>query len=681
MNWYKIAEYEKFRERIDNISRNAERPFASWFPNGDRVYIPLQISNNENIEIDQYVKKELESQGYQLDVENYIQGYCFKDGIKYKIGKIINKLYMIEKKKLETAFQTGEKYSVEQDLRDIQRYYEELMQEFVNSPIRAAKKSNTFYVVISQNPHDVASMSTDRQWTSCMELGVGAHHDDVYKEVQAGSLVAYLVREDDKNIEDPLARIAIKRFVNKDRESVAVAESSVYGQEVAGFAETVKQWLISKQGDIKPGIYRRCGGQWSDTFSDSFFTPPTTKEGWMKWFRRQDENAKSTYYTVTLSDQFKQFLDYNDISYYDSPNFFSEEEAERWINSHDFFNYTDSFLEYQSEPDGFEKDDDDDEYEEKPYEIKTRTVDNSGSMHMLAIKEIVGAEKGEYPIEIIKEIKELFASNRLMMNETFNTLIKKYPEIFSKEELVDYFDKFGLTQLNQIENDDIKKEILPILMQNAEDYLDRITKNPQELFSADKNIENDFLRAQVNFSDRVTNVFNNKIDERLGENIIRKLEAFVNRIDLSIQNKEFGENTELEMSRMLSDVAHIFFMKNADTPSAQRTYATILKYWGNPRQHTPFSNQKYSPINVFTVGSGLARLGNNGRQFLPFLKQKLEEEQLRNETLKKDKPDNTWYNQLNEEIKFSDNIVETLLYIIDSIESGKGKSSKYSFRR
>ena len=92
-------------------------------------------------------------------------------------------------------------------------------------------------IVISQDPHDVAQMSTGRQWTSCMDLGgegrePGSHHEDIFCEVQKGGLVAYLIRAEDGAIADPLARIHIRRFDNRAGQSVAVPEQSVYGNEI-----------------------------------------------------------------------------------------------------------------------------------------------------------------------------------------------------------------------------------------------------------------------------------------------------------------------------------------------------------------------------------------------------------------------------------------------------------------
>jgi hypothetical protein len=44
-------------------------------------------------------------------------------------------------------------------------------------------------------------MSTDRNWTSCMNLNTGMHADTALKQVQYGGMCAYLIEKSDKNIE------------------------------------------------------------------------------------------------------------------------------------------------------------------------------------------------------------------------------------------------------------------------------------------------------------------------------------------------------------------------------------------------------------------------------------------------------------------------------------------------
>jgi len=88
--------------------------------------------------------------------------------------------------------------------------------------MRPSLKNNNLSVVISRKAEDIAGMSTDRRWTSCMRLpgygdeNGGLYNDILYYDVKLGTLVAYLIKKDDRNIENPLARIAIKPLFNLD---------------------------------------------------------------------------------------------------------------------------------------------------------------------------------------------------------------------------------------------------------------------------------------------------------------------------------------------------------------------------------------------------------------------------------------------------------------------------------
>ena len=84
----------------------------------------------------------------------------------------------------------------------------ELYQGFMDDSTRTL---STMFAVISRNATDIANMSTGRAWSSCMGSG-GFNWRYVPKDIQAGSLVAYMVSEKDPDIVNPLARILIKPF-------------------------------------------------------------------------------------------------------------------------------------------------------------------------------------------------------------------------------------------------------------------------------------------------------------------------------------------------------------------------------------------------------------------------------------------------------------------------------------
>jgi len=74
-------------------------------------------------------------------------------------------------------------------------------------------------IVVSRHPYDLAGMSTDRSWRSCMHITDGSNKDYVTKDIIGGSLVAYLINKTDLNINNPLGRVLIKPYVNTDTTS------------------------------------------------------------------------------------------------------------------------------------------------------------------------------------------------------------------------------------------------------------------------------------------------------------------------------------------------------------------------------------------------------------------------------------------------------------------------------
>lgn len=67
-------------------------------------------------------------------------------------------------------------------------------------------------ICISMHPYDIAGMSTDRGWTSCMNLRGGSNKKYVKQDVANGVLVAYLIEPQDKNINKPIARALAKPY-------------------------------------------------------------------------------------------------------------------------------------------------------------------------------------------------------------------------------------------------------------------------------------------------------------------------------------------------------------------------------------------------------------------------------------------------------------------------------------
>ncbi|MCP4649555.1 MAG: hypothetical protein GY853_05685 [PVC group bacterium] len=272
--FYKYAAgiYEGYRDKIEELSKKNPYPFREWFGKDGRAYIEFQPSVSG---VDENVKKLLEEYGYTIT--DYNTGLASKDGRILRIGKILAKIRKEKIKELDLKNQLNEMENYDEALKEINRYMDRIEIEFQASKYRVSK-GQEHLIVFSQDPHDVAKMSTERGWSSCMELEKGKCYEDVYCEVEGGGFVAYLITKQDRNIENPLARIHIKRFDNDKGVSIAVPDKSVYGNSLPGFYEAVEKWINQKQQRIEYGEYGREGGVHSDTLKKTHIIAPTNKE-------------------------------------------------------------------------------------------------------------------------------------------------------------------------------------------------------------------------------------------------------------------------------------------------------------------------------------------------------------------------------------------------------------------
>lgn len=219
---------------------------------GYRLYLPIKPGKRPKVVVPKFIDRAISSAGYR--VEDYITGIAVDMAGKrrIKIGKL---------------------------LKD-----EELRNQFANDPQRAAFK-NDYVCVISAHPYDVIGMSTGRRWddTSCMRLaqpGVrgGAFQSTVRHDVAEGTLVAYAISPNDKNINKPHGRLLIKPFYDEHRNILFRVETTVYGTPVPGFVETVQRWLKKVNKDAAQGIYKIADGLYDDGVGEAFINVDVDKK-------------------------------------------------------------------------------------------------------------------------------------------------------------------------------------------------------------------------------------------------------------------------------------------------------------------------------------------------------------------------------------------------------------------
>ena len=585
MSWYKLSQaYEQFRSKVEQEAQQNTYPFRNWFNEQGRVYIPFSPLSTEQNQTDTDVEQLLTENGCKIT--DYRGGYCQSGNRTYKIGKFLEQLRKRQLQEIREKHQKGEIYNLERTLAETNKYFNDIINEFVNSPLRIKKGEEQFLVVISQNPHDIAQMSTDRAWTSCMTLGSGIYHKNVYCEVKEGGLVAYLINKNDLNIEDPLARIHIRRFENKNGQSIAIPEDSVYGNEVSGFSELVKGWLDNKQGNIQPGQYYRKGGGYSDTFSSGAIIGPTNPEEVLKWFKGEDKSSVYSEWEVSdeLHDQYMQFFSEEEMYEYSpyesgpsdySKTFKSEKEAKQYLEEvvkmdniygeydreivENFINEGNEDIDDDSPP-GWTKKDRTGKWNIPRFNISEIKHDNRRELKKEAVNAILNAEKGVYPEEILKEIKKyiFFKSPHPVVNyDAKKQFYIKYPELMTEEDIqllsVSQNIEF-VKNLPEEEQEEYKQawlERISGIIDNPDVLInDEIKKMVQKRnMSSDirerAGIDSDILtRLELRVNDEIASPL--ELFKPIPEPLIRKLVNFASNINsflskINLQEETFNE--------------------------------------------------------------------------------------------------------------------------------------------
>ena len=172
--------------------------------------------------------------------------------------------------------------SLENTRSFFKREFERLLQQYNEIPeveeVRTSKPKS-YYIIFSKHPIDVAAQSTNRGWTSCMNLYSGSNMRYVSWDVIEGTMVAYLVSEDDLNINNPVARKSIKPYVNVEDETNVLyePESKTYGTAPQGFSARIEELMNQAQPD-KRGTFQLVDTLYCDSKSQITKVDPKMAE-------------------------------------------------------------------------------------------------------------------------------------------------------------------------------------------------------------------------------------------------------------------------------------------------------------------------------------------------------------------------------------------------------------------
>lgn len=240
------------------------------FGGEDRLIYPLELNYNEqtNHKLLDNINNLLFKNGYSISsLADYIKGIAHKtnsNGADYKnpvrIGKLLEKFEPVDEIEITTR---------ENGRRERKRVPgKPLLHEYKMDPMR--KGAGQYYVVVSRHPYDISGASTDRNWTSCMDLGSprveyknksrneGMNKKFIPRDIQQGSIISYVVTKDELlpngkvALRRPLSRILLKP--HKSDKSPVYTVGKMYGNPYEEFAEFMTKWTtVNLNNEIAEG--------------------------------------------------------------------------------------------------------------------------------------------------------------------------------------------------------------------------------------------------------------------------------------------------------------------------------------------------------------------------------------------------------------------------------------------
>lgn len=656
--FYKIAEdtYKEFKDKIEQLSEKNSYPFSSWFGEDDRAYIDFK-----DIELppDEDVKDFLLDNGYTI--VDYYKGLTKGlNGIVVKIGKAINKIEKELFKQLRVDLPATE-YS-EEDIKvkenALKQEINKIRKTFEESNVRKGKKQK-LKIVFSQNPHDVAKMSTDRSWESCMTLGTGDYHKNVFCEIENGGFIAYLIHDDDLDIEHPVARIHIRRFDNTEGVSIALPERTVYGDDVPGFLEAVEGW-VEEKNEENEGLYEMKGGEYSDTYNQIHVIMPEKEQKILNWLNGRDLPVNISYTDWIVSDEYEYELEEiyswseEEIQKYDH-KFKTKEEAEHYVQmlnwDEQVENENEEMMRFQG---NYEQDDFgepvnneayDKAYDEFAKNRFTITEDKVNLTPILQERIIskISENKMNLSDEFIKQFKNYVFNKGTYID--IAEFIKNYPQYISEDDIKKF--TFGtLTKVAKHLPDNLKHIAINIINEIIYTKIKKIVE--------EKNIEALYRNNDLYKYKLITNETAEKI-----KNLVMELLFWMT--DPEQFGRNLSENERMYANSIFNRIAMITADKDINKDDIAKFYIYIIK-----NNDFEIRNHAYN----------IAKLGEAGDILIPYL-----------EHNKKVIKDNIEYKLNKSQYIFKEEVSNLLKstikqynYAIDSIKNRK-ISEKYNIFR
>jgi hypothetical protein len=247
IDWFDPTRYETVEDaiqaaiRIGTQSKKKDLSYGDMFPQ-ERTYVDVKPNEiRVDIEEDPILVDFLNGLGYEI--------VDYKDGTARREGS-------------DRVTSIGKIKALKKNKEMLERYTERLggqMKDFSN-----------LQLVFTYNPRDIAEASTNRGWTSCADFkGGGPAANQLPNKIKFGGMLVYLINKNDKNIKRPIARLTLRRFIDKTNGTfIMLPEYKCYGAKVYGLTEKVLD-IVQQSNKVtskdEMGIFKDAEGGYSDT--------------------------------------------------------------------------------------------------------------------------------------------------------------------------------------------------------------------------------------------------------------------------------------------------------------------------------------------------------------------------------------------------------------------------------
>jgi hypothetical protein len=234
--YVKIQRSPQITEKINHIFDllRQKYPNTKTSKRGDRLYIPFGSQLKDEI------SDALNDNDF--DISDYDKGLAInrRNGQELKIGKALTRIKR-----------------------------EDLLTKYTTDKSKGAIDNPSGYMVYSKHPYDIASMSTGRDWTSCMNLETGSNRRYVSCDITEGSFVVYLIDANDLNINNPKGRMAIKPFINQmdKNDIIFFPESRSYGSVPSEFQDEIEDFFKQLNTETQGVVYNKNERLYNDSNS------------------------------------------------------------------------------------------------------------------------------------------------------------------------------------------------------------------------------------------------------------------------------------------------------------------------------------------------------------------------------------------------------------------------------